>query len=102
MITRVAKTRQIKNRQNPVFDETFEFTDFRMQTEVESQKKPNGLYVYVCNSNMYGRDQLLGEYVQSLNEIELINQSERSLRRMFSRKIKILDPKVSFFKSFVI
>ena len=90
---RSAKTHMVKNRSNPIFDESFEFNDFIFQNENENDKRI-GLFFYVCNLNTFGRDQLLGELAQSLSKSHLTNQEHPNLNRVFAGNVNILDPKV--------
>lgn len=89
-VNKTARTRLIKNRANPVFDETFEFDLFQF---TDKNAINQGLFFYVCNSNSFGRDQLLGEHTQGLHADDLINEENNLLRRMFSKKVTIINPK---------
>jgi len=89
LVKKSAKTRQIKARTSPVFDETFEFIDYCLGSE----NNPDcGIFFYVCQLNSFGRDQLLGKYVQNLDPEQLINSESAQLRKMFKRDVDILDP----------
>ncbi len=88
LIKKCAKTRHIKSRANPVFDETFEFVNYCLGSE---DNPDCGLFLYLCQSNAFGRDQLLGQHVQSLDTDELVNREAVELRKMFTRAVEVLD-----------
>jgi hypothetical protein len=88
-----ARTRLIKNKTNPIYDETFEFEHlddmFEEQNDSVDSKKPNGgnfltLIIKVCNSNQFGRDQLIGQVEHELNRDELCKPNRYS-DQLFSR-----------------
>lgn len=98
LIRRSAKTRMVRNRTNPIFDESFEFCDFVSQEEDANESKGTGIFFYICNLNTFGRDQLLGELVQKLSKKDLVNEEHPNLHRVFSKHVNILDPKVNFLE----
>ena len=137
---KTAKTRLIKNRSNPIFDESFEFTNLtdlfvnlmsssdEINENSEEFKRNNSfrLVFNVCNSNLFGRDQIIGQTVHTVLKIDLfnnefinkaiiLNEKENSndklvnsdnnnnnnpnlinLPRIYSRKVDLVDSKVVF------
>lgn len=100
-----AKTRMIKNRSNPVYEETFEFTSLNdlFQSLVSENLNESSacfrLVFNVCNSNLFGRDQIIGLCVHRFNKDDLADnfEVEKITSRIFSKKIDLVDSKVSFF-----
>ena len=65
--TQLAKTRVIRSTTSPVYDESFRF---KLPSRAALERDPNPLLLLtfsVCNSNRYGRDQILGRFVHSLD-----------------------------------
>lgn len=121
-----AKTRLIKNRINPVYDETFEFNnlaklfDVLYSDDLDTSSNIYRLVFYICNSNLFGRDQLIGQSVHNIHKDDLINNGDQyskvidnltcsshhqqidsvdheinpSLARIYSKKVDLVDSKV--------
>ena len=85
---KTAKTRLIKNRSNPIYDESFEFTGLRdlyanlastttnpVEEESDEFKRTKSfrLVFNVCNSNLFGRDQIIGQTVHTILRADLFN-----------------------------
>lgn len=100
-----AKTRMIKNRSNPVFEETFEFTSLNDLFEsligenLDESATRFRLVFNVCNSNLFGRDQIIGLCVHTFKKDDLYLADnfypEKFIPRIFSKKIDLVDSKVS-------
>lgn len=88
----LAKTRMIRNRTNPVYDELFEFKS--THEDLINVK----LLFNICNSNLFGRDQLIGFKEHSIEKKELINMEykEPFLFRMYSQSADSIDAKDNF------
>ena len=122
---KMAKTRSIRQRQCPIYDEAFEFrggddldelfANLSTATQTTTSTNCFRLVFNVCNSNMYGRDQILGLAVHNLLACDLNNrsQSEQSFillinstdnnnnnnlvdlpPRIYSKKVDLVDTKV--------
>jgi hypothetical protein len=79
--TRTGRTRSIKKQSNPVFEETFEFClDKEMKSLFnESKKSIDDLFKItfnVCNSNVYGRDQIIAQHIHTLTLKDLLQSEE--------------------------
>lgn len=107
-----AKTRLIKNRSNPIYEETFEFNSLddlynSLTNENLDEKAARFRLVFnVCNSNIFGRDQIIGLCVHTFKKDDLYLadncQIEKSIPRIYSKKIDLVDSKVSFLHFFII
>jgi len=103
---KMAKTRSIKQRQSPIYDEAFEFRGGdelnelfdNLSMQQTSTTNCFRLVFNVCNSNLYGRDQILGLAVHNLLACDLNNQSDdKSVDlppRIYSKKVDLVDSKV--------
>ncbi len=91
-LIQLAKTRMIRNRSNPVYDEIFEFKSKLDQLDEIR------LVFSICNSNSYGRDQLIGtkEHLIDKKEMQSMINSEPFLFRMYSQCLNILDSNENF------
>ncbi|RNA14772.1 hypothetical protein BpHYR1_047213, partial [Brachionus plicatilis] len=96
-----AKTRMIKNRANPVYEETFEFNCLNdlfdsLANFVESAPRFR-LVFNVCNSNIFGRDQIIGLCVHTFTKEDLYLADnldlQKSINRIYSKKIDLVDSK---------
>jgi Ca2+-dependent lipid-binding protein len=90
---RTAKTRMIKSRSNPVFDESFHFSeqlcDLFDNLKSNSDTAVGGcfrLVFNVCNLNLFGRDQIIGQTVHNLVKFDQI-------ARIYSKKVDLVDSK---------
>ncbi|CAF0708770.1 unnamed protein product [Brachionus calyciflorus] len=114
-----AKTRLIKNRTNPIYDETFEFNNLNelfncLLNESQNDSGCFRLVFNVCNSNLFGRDQIIGLCVHSLKQDDLTDNNNKSLNvnkdtsysvvdmekhpvcsKIYSKKIDLVDSKSS-------
>jgi hypothetical protein len=88
-----ARTRLIKNKTNPIYDETFEFEHLDLMFNEQEKSAADmmmdderclKLVIKVCNSNQFGRDQLIGQVEHQLSREEL-SKSNRCQDQLFSR-----------------
>ncbi len=123
---KMAKTRSIRQRQCPIYDEAFEFRggddldelfanlSTATQTTTATSSNCFRLVFNVCNSNMYGRDQILGLAVHNLLACDLNNRSKSEQSfillnstdnnnnlvdlppRIYSKKVDLVDTKVRY------
>ncbi len=135
LIRKPAKTRLIRNRSNPIYDESFEFEKLddlfesfqankdslsiqnpNDQTKLSSSLSNSNVYrivFYICNSNSYGRDQLIGQAVHHIQESDLIRHEDEASKvvsskqlafpHIHSKKVDLVDARVGlvFFISFI-
>lgn len=96
----IAKTRLIKNRKSPMFDETFEFhnlDDLIIYLKDLQNQNSNilcnsyRLMFNICNSNLFGRDQLIGQIVHSFTRNDF--QFENNQCKIYSKKVDLVDGK---------
>jgi hypothetical protein len=96
----IGKTRLIKNRKSPIYDETFEFQnldDLIIYLKDLQNQKSNilcnsyRLMFNICNSNLFGRDQLIGQIVHSFTRDDF--QFENSQCKIYSKKVDLVDSK---------
>ena len=81
-----AKTRLIRNKANPVYNETFELENlsfvYEQLNEPDSINDEINMYkcyrlvFNVCNSNLFGRDQIIGQTVHNLLREDYFVNSE--------------------------
>ena len=95
-VKKSAKTRLIKSTLNPIFDETFEFSYLKFLFDTENNNEDSGelkLLLSVCNSNPFGRDQLIGEIVQDIARPDAFNNENGTLylKQIFSKNINLVD-----------
>ena len=118
VIRKTAKTRFIKNRSNPIYDESFEFDNLTdlfeniaSKSEQDDDKCSFRLVFNVCNSNLYGRDQIIGQTFHKLSRNDLVNNEfnklvdkidnasldldKSCLSRIYSKKVDLIDSRVS-------
>jgi len=90
----MAKTRLIRNQSSPVYDELFEFRSSSACDDLEWIR----IAFQICNSNSFGRDQLIGlkEHIIYKKDLLLMIHSEPFIFRMFSQCIDLLDAKENF------
>ena len=105
-VAKTAKTRMIKSRSNPVFDETFEFDSFKFlfESDLDPDFESNEIKLVfnICNTNLFGRDQLIGQHVHFLSKRDFLKFEEKTnannkceyICRIFSQKADLLDSKV--------
>lgn len=117
VIRKTAKTRFIKNRSNPIYDESFEFDNLNdlfeniaSKSEQDDDKCSFRLVFNVCNSNLYGRDQIIGQTFHKLSKNDLVNNEfnklvdkidntsldldKSCLSRIYSKKVDLIDSRV--------
>jgi hypothetical protein len=96
----IAKTRLIKNRKSPMYDESFEFSnldDLIIYLKDRQNQISNilcnsyRLMFNICNSNLFGRDQLIGQVIHSFTEDDF--QIENNQCKIYSRKVDLVDSK---------
>ena len=90
----MAKTRLLKNQSSPVYDELFEFRSSSGCDDLELIR----IAFQICNSNSFGRDQLIGlkEHIIDKKDLTVMIHSEPFMFRMFSQCIDLLDAKENF------
>lgn len=91
-----AKTRVIRNKSNPIYNETFEFDNLSFVFDRLVEDDGNEINLYkcyrlvfnVCNSNLFGRDQIIGQTVHNLvrEDCFIVNEYKKIMQRSASSK----------------
>ena len=100
-LNKMAKTRSIRSNVNPVYDETFEFDNFRYLSEMANDGDDDGeadnhfrAIFLICNLNQFGRDQIIGQLEHKFlaSELLLTESNRQSYAcRIYSNKLDLIN-----------